>query len=440
MSPPVYRMTQLLSTVLHSVPVGTNLALFQLLWTLVTGRLLAARGALFPALADAGLPPDAVRRAGAALATGHWQLAPLLAAFHQQAQAEGRWQPCTVAGYRPVACDLVGFFRPRLRHCPTAHFSQPAGQTLPAVPFGVVARVGAVGTQRVPLPVACVRAAADDPSDHALMDRALRAAAAGLLADEWLVADRGFPLSQVQAAQVPRFLLRVPRTFTARRAFPPEYAGKGRPAQRGALVRPLPRQRKGRTLPATPPDRTERWQDGKHVLVAHYFDDLVRADQKPGAATFHCLVVFDPRYRDPWVLVTPQPLAGATCRALYPHRWPVEQLPLAAKQMLGASRQFVFGAESRQRLPELAMLAGALLMYAAATQPAVPSGFWDRAPRPTVGRLRRLLARADFPAVAALPAAFRKKLSPTTHLPKGVLGHRRQKRPLAEHDTARLVA
>jgi hypothetical protein len=429
-----------LSSLLHSVPIGTNLALFHVLWTLVTGRLLAARGALLPALADSGLAPEAVRRAWAALASGHWQLASLVDAFQEQVRHEGVWRPCEQGGYRPVACDLVGFFRPRLRHCPTAHFSQQAGQTLPAIPFGLVVRVGVVGTQRVPLPCHVVRADTQDPSDTALMERALTQAATTLAPHELLICDRGFPLSLVQEAQVPRFLLRQPRTFTARRSFLPPYSGKGRHATRGALVRPLPLKWKGRTLPATPPDRVETWQDGRHVLVAHCRDALVRADEKPGAVTFHCMVIWDPRYRDPWVLVTPLALSGAAGRALYPHRWPVEQVPLAAKQMLGASRQFVFGTESRQRLPELAMLAGAILMYAAATQPAVPSGFWDRAPRPTVGRLRRLLARAAFPEVTALPAAFHKKASPTAHLPKGVWGHRRQPRPAPANGAARLAA
>ena len=100
----------------------------------------------------------------------------------------------------------------------------------------------------------------------------------------------------------------------------------------------------------------------------------------------------------------------------------------AAKQMLGGVRQFVFAPESRQRLPELLLLAGSLLSHAAATLPAVPSGFWDRQPRPTPGRLRRALAGVNFADLGAFPARFRKKASPTAHLPKGVRGHRRRKR------------
>src|SRR5436190_23523967 len=112
MSATVYRISLMLSSVLRDVPVGTNLALFHLLWTLLSGRLLASRGAVIPALADTGLSAAAVRRAWAALATGHWASNTLLARWHRWVQCEGQWQPHCHAGYRPVAADLVGFFRP----------------------------------------------------------------------------------------------------------------------------------------------------------------------------------------------------------------------------------------------------------------------------------------------------------------------------------------
>ena len=59
------------------------------------------------------------------------------------------------------------------------------------------------------------------------------------------------------------------------------------------------------------------------------------------------------------------------CAGVYRDRWPVEQIPLAAKQMVGAHRQFVHARESIQRLPERALLAGSLLSFLAATAPAV---------------------------------------------------------------------
>src|ERR1700687_3022181 len=133
MSTTVYRINALLSTLLHSLPVGTNLALFHLTWTLFSGRLLASRGALTPALDSAGLPEPAVRRCLAALAYGDWQIAPLAQAFDRTVAAGGVGRPHCHDGYRPVAWDLVGFFRPRLKGCHTKHYSPVARRALPAI-------------------------------------------------------------------------------------------------------------------------------------------------------------------------------------------------------------------------------------------------------------------------------------------------------------------
>jgi hypothetical protein len=103
-----------------------------------------------------------------------------------------------------------------------------------------------------------------------------------------------------------------------------------------------------------------------------------------------------------------------------------QQVPLAAKQMLGAHRAFVFGAESRYRLPELVLLAGNVLTYVAATTAAMATGFWDRRCRPTCGRLRRVFQRVDFAEIPLPAGPLRKKASVTAHLLKGVQGHRRR--------------
>ena len=128
MSPIVYRMNHILSCVVQHVPVGTNLGLFHLLWMLLSGRLLLSRGAVFPGLAALGLAEAAVRRAWAALAYGKWHAAQLLEAWAPFVQHEKVFHAHEYGGYRPVACDLVGFFRPRLRDCPTKHYSSAAGK------------------------------------------------------------------------------------------------------------------------------------------------------------------------------------------------------------------------------------------------------------------------------------------------------------------------
>ena len=276
-----------------------------------------------------------------------------------------------------------------------------------------------------------VRGEPTETSETALQLRLLQQTNAQMATDEALVCDRGFPLRQLQAAGIQRYVVRAPTNFTARRATLPAYQGKGRKPTRGALVRPLPRTYKGRTIAATPPDRHDTWQLrlGPTSLSLHaaFWDDLVCTEAQPGAPTFSTVLIHDPRFDEPLLLNTSLPLTGADLQAFYRDRWPVEGLPLTAKQMLGAARQFVFAPESRQRLPELALVAGAILTYVAATQPALPTGFWDRAPKPTSGRLRRLLATVHCEDLEGLPEQLRKKPSPTAHLPKGVLGHRRQR-------------
>jgi hypothetical protein len=424
----VYRVTHLLSSLLEPLPIGTNLGLFHLLFMLMSGRLLESRGAVVPGLAALGLAPPAVRRAWAALAYGHWETAPLVTRWQQHVQAEGRWQPSQHGGYRPVACDLVGFFRPRLQGCVTKHYLAVAGKAVPAMVVGIAARVGVVGQHRVALPCRMLRADPGDPSEAALQRRLLTETGQELADDEVLVCDGGFPLSQVLEAGVSRFLVRGAKNFTARRANLPEYSGKGRPYTYGEVVRPLPRTHKGRTIAGTPCDREKTWQEDGYRVRACFWENLVLREGKPGDPTFTCIVIHDPRYAEPLLLVTNLALGGATALALYQDRWPIEQVPLSGKQMLGAHRQYLFADESRQRLPELALLAGSMLTYGAASSPAVPTGFWDRRPKATPGRLRRLLSQAPIPEDAALPGRMRKKASVTAHLPKGIAGHRRRRR------------
>jgi len=445
MSSPVYRISRVFSRLLARVRVGTNLDLFLLLWTLLSGRLLASRGALFPALADFGLTDDAVRRAEAALATGHWSIADLVEGFEKLVAEEGRFQAHAYGGFHPVAGDLTAFFRPSLKECPTKHYCARAGQALPAMRVGILGQVGAVGTQRWAQPIALVRSDPADPSETAHRQRLLRSARAHLAGDDLLVLDRGFPLSELIAEGIERFIVRLPANFTARRAIPPVYRGYGRPAEKGETVRPLARCYRGRRIEATAPDRTETWSvtEGPitYTLWAEFWDDLVLKETDDAAPVrFRVIAVYDPRFADPLLLGTRQDLTGPEARGAYLDRWPVEGIPQAAKVILGADRQFVFGTESRQRLPEVALLTGSLLTYLAATEPAHASGFWDRCPKPTAGRLRRLLASVHYGNLGEIPRELRRKDSPTAHLPKGVAAHRRRKRSAERPLTLPLAA
>jgi hypothetical protein len=429
----VYRVLTLASGLVVDVPIGTNLGLLHLFWMLVCGKLLQSRGAIFPGLSAVGLSEGAVRRAWVALGRGSWTSHRLVTRWAQVVEAEGFWQPQQHGGYHPVAIDITGFWRPRLQGCPTSHYSATAGKALPAIPLGIIARIGSVGTQRFGLPRGLVRADPADPSPSAHRRALLKQAVKLQEPTELLVMDREFTVGQVQAAGATVWVTRLLKNMTARRAEPPPYGGRGRPAKYGDLVRPLARRREGHELAATPPDQVTRWtehgSDGDRTLRAEQWTELVVPDAAPGSPTFTVVAIYDPAYVEPLLVATPLALTPQALRELYRDRWPVEQLPLAAKQMLGAARQFVHEQETCQRFPELAVLAGAVLTYAAATSPAVPTGSWDRQPRRTPGRLRRLLGQADFPDDFPLPERLRGKVAVTDHLPKGWWGQRRRPSP-----------
>jgi hypothetical protein len=427
MSEIVYRISSLLEPILVSVPKGTNLGIFTLLWALLSGKLLPNRGALSGALWDLQLSKEAVRRSLAALAYGRVRMNLLLLAWQQQIQQEGHFRAHRYEGYAPVACDLVGFFRPRLFGCASKHYHSQAGKALPAVVLAIVAPVGSVGTKRLALARLVVRPQPTTPSEAALKQAVLKQAKQGLACDEALIVDAGFCLADLLGLEGARFVARLPKNFTARTNRLPTRSGPGRPREYGEIVRPLSRRYRGKRLSASPPDAVARWKEGSKSVRAHLYENLVQKAAKPGAAWFRCVVIYHPDYKQPLVIATNLSVSAYALYRLYRDRWPIETVAQAAKQVLGAERSFVFSPESRMRLPELAILAGSLLSYVAATSQPVATGFWDRAARPTCGRLRRLLSRVDCAELTLPEGQLCKKASVTEHLKKGVAAHRRQK-------------
>lgn len=422
----------LLCDVVRTLPVGTNLALLHLLWMLVSGRLLLSRGAIIPGLHLTGLSKRAVLRAWQALRRGGWCIGRLLVNWEAAVMRNGRWQARYHGGYCALPVDTTGFGRPRLKNCPTKHYDQRAGKALPAIALGLLGRVGQAGRQRLLLPLAFLRADPKQPKEDGLVAALIVKAKELMQPRDVLVSDGGFPLELIQAERIPRYVAKLPKNFTARRVQPPAYGGRGRPAERGLIVRPLARSYRGRLIPATPPDRSETWEEDGLTIRADIWDYLLLKEIQPQAITdkaiFSVMAFHNPKFAQPLLVATPLPAAARDVCHLYLDRWPVEQLPLAAKQMIGAHRAFVFAAEVCQRLPELALLAGAILSYAAAILPTIPTGFWDRTPQATSGRLRRFLARSQFTIDFPLPPEIRQKASFTDHLPKGSSLFRRTKR------------
>lgn len=414
-----------LSSLLEGVPVGTNIALLHFMWMLVSGALLPNRGAIFPGLQSTGLSAEEIRRAWVAFRKGVWRMAELLVLWRAYVKGLPGWQERRYEGYLPVTVDVTGFWRPALKDCPSKHYHPAAGRALPAVIFGICGEVGELNGQRIALPRAFERVQPKDTSEKHLWEDVLKNAKKSLAAGEILVVDAGVKIAALQKAKIKHYVIRLATNFTAKRNFLPEHH-RGRKPKYGELVRPLPRKHKGKTLAATLPDETFSWFDNGREIRVEIWRKLVLNTTTPDPAneTFDVYAFYDPDFETPWLLATPVVLKPESVRAIYQDRWPVEQVPLSAKQMVGAHRQFVHNPESVQRLPELALLAGSILSFLAASFPPTPTGFWDRKPKRTPGRFRRILMGKPFPKDAPLSGQLRKKNSVTAHLPKGHLARR----------------
>jgi hypothetical protein len=154
---PVYRTALFLSQLVARLPIGTNLAIAHLLFTLLAGHLLQSRGALFPALAQTGLSDSQVRAAQAALRNGKWSIAYLLKRLDWLLHKEKQAMAHHINGWQPMPLDWVGFYRPRLKECKSKHFHSQAQRALPAIELGMVAKLKRVGTRLIACLVATTR-------------------------------------------------------------------------------------------------------------------------------------------------------------------------------------------------------------------------------------------------------------------------------------------
>ncbi|MCB8953606.1 MAG: hypothetical protein H6650_16500 [Ardenticatenales bacterium] len=130
------------------------------------------------------------------------------------------------------------------------------------------------------------------------------------------------------------------------------------------------------------------------------------------------VAIHHPDFEDPLLLGTPVlELTAASMQAIYPERWPIEGVPQTGKYILsgGGGRHYVHHPTALTRLPALTMIFGSLLKYLAATLPSIRTGFWDRAAKPTYGRLMKHLKKVGLP----LSNQLSKKASVTAHLPPG---------------------
>ena len=162
--------------------------------------------------------------------------------------------------------------------------------------------------------------------------------------DEVAILDAGFKISAIQQAQIKQAVVRLASNSVAQRNYAKAYKGRGRRPVYGEIVRPLARTYKGRCIPATAPDDRAEFEYGGRTITVKIWYDLILPGlvPNPDNETFHIYLFEDPAYHDPLLLAATLRLQPRTCFALYQDRWPVEQVPLGAKQMSGLHRHFVF--------------------------------------------------------------------------------------------------
>lgn len=428
----VYRVSEVVASIVKGVGVGTNLAIWHVVMTLMSGRLLASRGAIIPALSASGLDQQATVRAWRGAAVGAWQANEMLKGLNEQVIAEQEWEALKIGGRSVKAYDTVGFFRPRLKCGAGKHYDSRAGKALPAITFGILGAVGQVKEQPVTLPLRIVRGqgrAAN--SDDVLMQQLIKAAVTEITPDDVVTADRKFPPVKLLESGCEAIVIRRPKNMTLRRTEVAVYKGRGRKPVQGEVVRPFARQYRSTLLPASKPDETQTWheryQDQEVTLQAKLWRGVMPMPQKDWTtrhrqlvkqATWTAVVVQHPAFKEPLVILMTVDFTAQQARQVVRGRWGIEQPPLVAKQLLGGHRQFVHAAEMCFRLPELMIVAGAALTYLAATTDPIPTGWWDKHPKSTAGRLRRALSKVALPDIPR-PAQLRVKHSPTDQLPKG---------------------
>jgi hypothetical protein len=300
----------------------------------------------------------------------------------------------------------------------------------------MIASVGKVNEQRVALLKNAVLTdlTVNDNSSH--KKKLYKQVAIGLDKDEIAVFDAGFKLVEATETNIQRCLIRLAKNCTFGKTagrIPKRTAGKGRtPTQyKAEIVRPLARKHGDKTLPATEADKTCTMTDesGREIEV-HMWDKLYflerqlkgvtdkRKKQRLRHMPLKVMAIYDPDYDEPLLVGTPLlSLKPEAAYKIYVARWPVEGLPQTGKYILsgGTGTHYVHHPTAMERLPTLSLIFGSLLKYVAATLPPFRTGFWDRALKPTYGRLLRHLKKVGIP----LSGQLFKKGSVTAHLPVG---------------------
>ena len=439
-----YRILELIEQLVSVVSKGTALGLSDLADAMFSGYFIESGGAVTPAIEaflhqqikDREEREARTRRGAKALTYGSYNLKELMNKLQDIIKTEGIWKPTIIQNFRVLSVDFTGFRRVAVKKLKTKTYFSDANRAVHAVPIGMIASIGEANGQRIAL---LKNATVPDlkVNDEAERKKQLyKQVATELEEDEIAVLDAGFSLVQAVEAKISSCLIRLAKnsTFGATVGKIPERTsnkGKAPSQYKAELVRPLERIHGDKTLPATGADETGTFTDeGGEEIVVHIWNKLYFLERQLKKVSnkqmkkvlrhtpIKVMAIYDPRYDEPLLVGTPLlELKPESAPKLYAARWPVEGLPQTAKYILsgGGGTHYVHHPTAMERLPVLSLLFGSLLKYVAATSPPFRTGFWDRAVKPTYGRLLRHLRKVGIP----LSGQLFKKASVTAHLPVG---------------------
>jgi hypothetical protein len=443
-----YQVQQAIEQMVSSLPKGTDLGLCDVMSAMLSGYFIESGGGIMPAveqylsqyIADEQERAARSRRAAKAVTYGQYNLHELLVELNTIVKSSGKWEPTTVQGYRLKPVDMTAYKRARVKTVKSKMYDSDADRAVPAVPFGMMGTTGSVGEQRVALleMLICGDVTQNNPSQE--MKQVYQKVAELMTEEEIALFDAGFSLIDAVIHGIGQCVVRLAKNCTFGRkpgAIPARTSAKGpAPSRHQAdIVRPLTRQHGQNSLERTQPDETVTFvnEAGQEIKIEIWYpvyflerhldrlEDDAKGKQlkkKLRKVPLKVVAIYHPDYDDPLLLGTPlTQLEPESLADIYPERWPIEGIPQTGKYLLsgGGGRHYVHHQQAVTRLPALTMIFGALFKYLAATAPPIRTGFWDRAAKPTYGRLTRHLKKVGLP----LSSQLSKKASVTAHLPLG---------------------
>lgn len=264
-----YRILELIEQIAGTMPKGTALGMSDVMSAMMSGYFIETGGAITPAveaylrreIKDEKERAARTRRAAKAITYGSYNLTELMKQVSNLIEAEAKWQPTRVQGYRIKAVDFTPYRRQAVKQLKAKAYISEANRAVAAVSVGLIVAVGVVEGQRVALMKNATVADLSVNDEPAHKKKLYKAVEKGLEKDEIAVFDAGFRLVEAVGAGITRCFIRLPKNCTFGKTvgkIPERTSNTGRePTQYKAdIVRPLARQHGDKLIEATEPDET----------------------------------------------------------------------------------------------------------------------------------------------------------------------------------------